>query len=50
MRGLLSGCFILAATNAAFAQFGDIKDLKVAKPEDKVHVKSVPPPRDDTPT
>ncbi len=34
----------LAATARAPAQYGDISDLKVAKPEDKVDVKVVPPP------
>ena len=29
----------------ALAQFGDISDLKVARPQDKEHVNSVPPPK-----
>ena len=35
---------VLAVTARAPAQYGDISDLKVAKPEDKVDVKVVPPP------
>src|SRR5262249_16376127 len=34
--------FLLSAPLAA--QYGDISDLKLAKPEDKEHVKSTPPP------
>jgi len=35
----------LLAVNLAFAQYGDISDLKLAKAEDKVDVKSTPPPK-----
>jgi hypothetical protein len=43
---LLAGLMSLWATPAALAQYGDISDLKLAKPEDKVDVKSEPPPKD----
>jgi hypothetical protein len=36
--------FMLATTSLALAQYGDISDLKILKPEDKVDVKSTPPP------
>jgi hypothetical protein len=36
--------FGLAPINWARSQYGDISDLKIAKPEDKVDVKPVPPP------
>jgi hypothetical protein len=43
----LSVCFtILAVTAAAFAQYGDISELKLNKPEDKVDYKSEAPPKD----
>jgi hypothetical protein len=38
---LAVACF----ANAALAQYGDISDLKLKKPEDKVDVKSVPAPK-----
>jgi hypothetical protein len=34
----------LVFATAALGQYGDISDLKLAKPEDKVDVKSAPPP------
>ncbi|HZN65475.1 MAG TPA: DUF1080 domain-containing protein [Tepidisphaeraceae bacterium] len=49
MRRAAAAFFIpvIPVTVAAitFAQYGDITDLKVAKPEDKQHVTSVPPPK-----
>jgi Domain of Unknown Function (DUF1080) len=36
-------CLILA--NPGQSQYGDISDLKIAKPEDKIDVKPVPPPK-----
>ncbi len=36
--------FLLVAP-LAFGQYGDISDLKIAKPEDKEDVKSTPPPK-----
>ena len=45
-RGVpLAGFLGLAAVTAGLAQYGDISDLKIAKPEDKVDVKSTPPPK-----
>jgi hypothetical protein len=35
----------LVAAAPAFGQYGDISDLKLAKPEDKQDVKSTPPPK-----
>ncbi len=43
---LLTPLVVLVATGAALAQYGDISDLKLAKPEDKQDVKSTPPPKD----
>jgi hypothetical protein len=42
----LCGVILIASTwaLAAPAQYGDISDLKVARPEDKMDVQSVPPP------
>jgi hypothetical protein len=40
----LAGVLTMAAVSAGLAQYGDISDLKIAKPEDKQGVKSVPPP------
>lgn len=40
------GLLALAAAIPASAQYGDISDVKVARPEDKVDVKPVPPPTD----
>jgi hypothetical protein len=42
--GLLSAVTALAFALPAWGQYGDISDLKIAKPEDKVDVKVVPPP------
>ena len=36
----------LGLTLAALAQYGDISDVKLLKPEDKEDVKSAPPPKD----
>ena len=36
----------LGLTLAALAQYGDISDVKLLKPEDKEDVKSTPPPKD----
>lgn len=41
---LLSGVAVLVLAGPAPAQYGDISDLKLARPEDKVDVKPVPPP------
>ena len=41
---LLSSAAMLVAALPAFAQYGDISDLKLLKPEDKQDVKSTPPP------
>jgi hypothetical protein len=35
---------LLASAGVGFGQYGDISDLKILKPEDKVDVKSTPPP------
>jgi hypothetical protein len=40
----LSVVLVLAAALAARAQYGDISDLTILKPEDKIDVKVVPPP------
>ena len=37
-------CVGLVLVGAGLAQYGDISDLKILKPEDKEDVKSVPPP------
>jgi hypothetical protein len=44
VRFALALAAALIAVGAGRAQYGDISDLKVAKPEDKQDVKSVPPP------
>lgn len=47
MRRLVPLCFgllTLATTLPGRAQYGDISDVKIAKPEDKVDVKPTPPP------
>lgn len=46
MRMLLATLVFLGITSGAMSQdpFGDISDLKLLQPEDKVDVKSVPPP------
>jgi hypothetical protein len=41
---LASALCVLITAGAALAQYGDISDLKLKDPADKVHVKSVPPP------
>jgi hypothetical protein len=41
---LLTGLLLL--TGAARAQYGDISDVKLLRPEDKIDIKSVPPPKD----
>jgi hypothetical protein len=43
---LIVGCLVLVADGVATAQYGDISDLKLAKPEDKEGVKSQPAPKD----
>jgi hypothetical protein len=43
---LLAAGVFLASLGTARAQYGDISDLKLAKPEDKVDMKSEPPPKD----
>jgi hypothetical protein len=45
MRFLSALALALLGTSAAFAQYGDISDLKLNKPEDKEDVKSTPPPK-----
>jgi hypothetical protein len=45
MRTLMLTVALLAADVLALAQYGDISDLKIAKPEDKVDVKSTPAPK-----
>src|SRR2546423_18474 len=46
MRTWLLSVALLALTAApALAQYGDISDVKLIKPEDKDHVKSTPPPK-----
>jgi hypothetical protein len=44
MRTWLAGVALLAIATAARAQYGDISDLKLLKPEDKQDVKGTPPP------
>src|SRR5688572_18184808 len=44
MRPQLSLAVALLVVSPATAQYGDISDLKLLKPEDKEHVKSTPPP------
>jgi len=49
MRGpwiALGGFLFVAATAIAADKYGDISSLKLAKPEDKENVKSLPPPKD----
>lgn len=45
MRLPLSLLAIVFAAGQAFAQYGDISGVKLAKPEDKEDVKSTPPPK-----
>jgi hypothetical protein len=44
MRFLIPTLACVVATGPLWAQYGDIGDLKLAKPEDKEDVKSTPPP------
>src|SRR5829696_1497560 len=44
MRTLLSAAAAFALTATGAAQYGDINDLKLNKPEDKEDVKGTPPP------
>jgi hypothetical protein len=46
LRGVLVVLLGLVPAGAGRAQYGDISDLKLNKPEDKQDVKSVPPPGD----
>ncbi|HYT92486.1 MAG TPA: DUF1080 domain-containing protein [Gemmataceae bacterium] len=43
-QALSASAFLLGAATFALAQYGDISDLKILKPEDTQHVKSTPPP------
>jgi hypothetical protein len=43
-QALCASATLLGATTFALAQYGDISDLKLLKPEDKQDVKSTPPP------
>lgn len=45
MRSLLALSSVLLLALPSLAQYGDISDLKIAKPEDKEDVKVAPPPR-----
>ena len=45
MRHFLSIAVLLLAVIPAFAQYGDISDLKLHKPADKVDVATTPPPK-----
>ncbi len=40
----LTTILLLASVGVGLAQYGDISDLKIAKPEDRQDVKSTPPP------
>jgi hypothetical protein len=42
---IVGALLLVASTGACLAQYGDISDLKLAKPEDKEPVKSKPAPR-----
>jgi hypothetical protein len=44
MRALMTMALACAVGTAALAQYGDISDLKLLKPEDKVDMKSMPAP------
>lgn len=46
LKILLALTFALTSSATAFAQYGDISDLKIARPEDKEDVKSTPAPKD----
>jgi hypothetical protein len=45
-RLILATAVMLTALGFARAQYGDLGDLKIAKPDDKVDVKSTPAPKD----
>jgi Domain of Unknown Function (DUF1080) len=45
-RLILAAAAMLAALGFARAQYGDLGDLKIAKPDDKVDMKSTPAPKD----
>jgi hypothetical protein len=45
MRTLLTFTFVVSIAGPVAAQYGDISDLKLLKPEDKEDVKSTPPPK-----
>lgn len=45
LGSLMSLLALTCACNLVLAQYGDIKDLKVSKPEDKKDVDSTPPPK-----
>ena len=45
VRMQLAAALALICIGLAFAQYGDISDLKLLKPEDKEDAKSVPPPK-----
>jgi hypothetical protein len=45
-RLILATAAMLGAVGFARAQYGDLGDLKIAKPDDKADVKSTPPPKD----
>ena len=44
-RSMAAGLAVLLAVSLAQAQYGDISDVKLLKPEDKVDVTSTPPPK-----
>lgn len=45
MRAIVAIAIALMSTLPAIAQYGDISDVKLLKPEDKEDVKSTPPPK-----
>jgi Domain of Unknown Function (DUF1080) len=45
-RLILTAAALLAAVGLAHAQYGDISDLKLNKPEDKIDAKSTPAPKE----
>jgi len=45
MRKLFGLALAVTLTSALFAQYGDISDLKLNKPEDREDVKSTPAPK-----
>jgi hypothetical protein len=44
MRSLLTASLLLVTAGQGLAQYGDISDLQILKAEDKIDVKSTPPP------